>query len=204
MLLELHTQNPNPRKIKTIVETLEKGGVIIYPTDSVYGLGCDIFNAKAVGRICQIRGIDPAKANLTFICKDIKQLAFYVYQIDNQLFRMLKDNIPGAFTFILNANKEVPRHFKNRRKTIGVRVPNNPIALAILEELGRPILSISLQGENNEDEFPMIPYLIYDDFKNRVDIVIDGGVGSDEPTTVVDCTQNEIEIIREGKGVLNE
>jgi len=202
MLLELHSQNPSARKVQLVANTLVKGGVIIYPTDSVYGLGCDIFNQKAVARICQIRRIDPAKANLTFICKDIQQLSKYVYQIDNQLFRLLKDNVPGAFTFIFKANKEVPRHFKNRRKTIGVRVPNNPIALAILEELGRPILSISLKSDDEEEDFIVDPSLIHDDFQKRVDIVIDGGMGSDEPSTIVDCTTDDYEILREGKGVL--
>ena len=202
MLLKINPQNPDVRKIKMTAESLEKGGVIIYPTDSVYGLGCDIFNQKAVEKICRIRSINPEKANLTFICKDIKQLSQYVYQIDNELFRVLKNNLPGAFTFIFKANKEVPRHFKNKRKTIGVRVPNNPIALAILEELERPILSISLKGENDDDDFPTDPSLIYDDFQNRVDIVIDGGYGNDEPSTIVDCSNGGIEIIREGKGEL--
>ena len=142
MLLEINPKNPDARKISQVAQSLEKGGVVIYPTDSVYGLGCDIYNQKAVARICQIRGIDPAKANLTFICKDIQQLSKYVYQVDNQLFRLLKNNVPGAFTFILKANKEVPRHFKNKRKTIGVRVPNNPIALSILEELGLSLIHI--------------------------------------------------------------
>ena len=203
MLLEIHPINPDTRKIKKVIDALEKGSVIIYPTDSVYGLGCDILNQKAVGRICQIRKIDPEKANLTIICKDIKQLANYAHQIDNQLFKILKENLPGAFTFIFKANKQVPRHFKNKRKTIGIRVPNNPIALAILEDLGRPILSISLKNEEEDDnEFLVNPSLIYDNFEKRVDIVIDGGMGSDEPTTVVDCSDGGIEIIREGKGVL--
>lgn len=202
MLLEINSKNPDSRKITKVARVLDEGGVVIYPTDSVYGLGCDIYNQKAVARICQIRGIDPAKANLTFICKDIQQLSKFVYQIDNQLFRLLKDNVPGAFTFIFKANKEVPRHFKNRRKTIGVRVPNSPIALAILEALGRPILSISLKIDDEEEEFIIEPSLIHDDFQKRVDIVIDGGMGNDEPSTVVDCTTDDFEIIREGKGVL--
>ena len=203
MFLEINPKNPDARKVNKVVKILEKGGVIIYPTDSVYGLGCDIFNQKAVERICNIRGINPEKANLTFICKDIKQLSKYVYQIDNQLFRLLKENIPGAFTFILKANKEVPRHFKNKRKTIGVRVPNNPVALAILEELGRPILSISLKGDaESDDDFPIDPSLIYDDFEKRVDVVIDGGMGNNEPSTIVDCTSDDFEIIREGVGEL--
>ena len=203
MLLEIHPDNPDARKIKTVAQQLSKGAVIIYPTDTVYGIGCDIFNQKAVERVCRIRRLNPEKANLTFICKDMAQLAFYAHQIDNQLFRMLKQNIPGAFTFILKANKEVPRHFKNKRKTIGIRVPNNTIAQTIIEEVGRPILSISLKSDEEGDEhYPTDPYLIHEQFEKLVDIVIDGGEGGIEPSTVIDCSNGEIEIIREGKGML--
>ena len=201
MLLEIHPDNPDNRKIKIVADRLSKGDIIIYPTDTVYGIGCDIFNQKAVERVCRIRKLNPEKANLTFICKDLSQLAFYAHQIDNQLFRLLKQNIPGAFTFILKANKEVPRHFKNRRKTIGIRVPNNAIAQAIIEEVGRPILSISLKSEEDED-YPTDPSSMHEQFEKLVDIVIDGGEGGTNPSTVVDCTNDEIEIIREGKGEL--
>ena len=202
MLLEIHPDNPDVRKIKIVASRLSKGDIIIYPTDTVYGLGCDIFNQKAVERVCRIKQLNPEKANLTFICKDLSQLAFYAHQIDNQLFRMLKQNIPGAFTFILKANKEVPRHFKNKRKTVGIRVPNNAIAQAIIEEVGRPILSISLKAEEENDEYLTDPYLMHEKFEKLVDIVIDGGEGGTEPSTVVDCSNGEIEIIREGKGEL--
>ena len=203
MLLEIHPDNPDARKIKIVADRLLKGDIIIYPTDTVYGLGCDIMNQKAVERICRIRKLNPAKANLTFICKDLSQLAFYAHQIDNQLFRVLKVNTPGAFTFILKANKEVPRHFKNKRKTVGIRVPNTPIAEAIIEEMGRPILSISLKSDEDEDEdYITDPYLMHEKFEKLVDIVIDGGVGGTDPSTVIDCTSDELEIIREGKGEL--
>jgi len=202
MLLEIHPENPDVRKIKIVASRLSKGDIIIYPTDTVYGLGCDIFNQKAVEKVCRIKQLNPEKANLTFICKDLSQLAFYAHQIDNQLFRMLKQNIPGAFTFILKANKEVPRHFKNKRKTVGIRVPNNAIAQAIIEEVGRPILSISLNAEDDEDRYLTDPYLMHERFEKLVDIVIDGGEGGTEPSTVIDCSNDEIEIIREGKGDL--
>lgn len=202
MLLEIHPENPDARKIKIVAHQLGKGAVIIFPTDTVYGIGCDIFNQKAVERVCRIRKLNPEKANLTFICKDMAQLAFYAHQIDNQLFRLLKQNIPGAFTFILKANKEVPRHFKNKRKTVGIRVPNNEIAQAIIEEVGRPILSISLKSDEEEASYPIDPYSIHEQFENLVDIVIDGGEGGTEPSTVIDCSNDEIEIIREGKGEL--
>ena len=202
MLLEINPDNPDVRKIKIVASRLSKGDIIIYPTDTVYGLGCDIFNQKAVERVCRIRQLNPQKANLTFICNDLSQLAFYAHQIDNQLFRTLKQNIPGAFTFILKANKEVPRHFKNKRRTVGIRVPNNAIATAIIEELGRPILSISLNPKDDNDEYLIDPYLMHEKYEKLVDIVIDGGEGGTEPSTVVDCSGDEIEIIREGKDEL--
>lgn len=202
MLLEIHPENPDIRKVKIVAQRLSKGDIIIYPTDTVYGIGCDIFNQKAVERVCRIKKLNPEKANLTFICKDLSQLAFYVHHIDNQLFRTLKQNIPGAFTFILKANKEVPRHFKNKRKTVGIRVPNNAIAQAIIEELDRPILSISLNADDEKDGILTDPYLMHERFEKLVDIVIDGGEGGTEFSTVVDCSNGEIEIIREGKGEL--
>ena len=202
MLLEINPDNPDVRKIKMVAERLSKGDIIIYPTDTVYGIGCDILNQKAVERVCRIRALNPAKANLTFICKDLAQLSTYVHQIDNQLFRMLKQNIPGAFTFIFKANKLVPRHFKNKRRTVGIRVPNNEIAQSIIEKLDRPILSISLNPKDDNDEYLVEPYLMHEQYEKLVDIVIDGGVGGTEPSTVVDCTGEEIEIIREGKAEL--
>lgn len=204
MLLKINAENPSDRKIRQAVEILEKGGVIIYPTDTVYGLGCDIFNHKAVERICQLRRLNPAKANLTFICSNISQLSSYASQIDNDVFKVLKHNLPGAFTFILKANNKVPKLFKNKKKTIGVRIPNNNIALAIIEELGRPILSISLKSDDEITEYFTDASEIYDDFKKQVDLVIDGGVGNNMPSTIIDCTSGSPEVIREGLGVLAE
>ena len=201
-MLSIHPDNPEGRKIRQVVETLERGGVIIYPTDTVYGLGCDIMNAKAVEKICRIRGLDARKANLTFICQNIGQLAIYTLPIGNQVFKMLKRNLPGPFTFILPAGNAVPKVLKNRRKTIGVRIPDNKIAQAILEELGRPILSISLKAEDEILEYLTDPIDIEADLGKQVDLVIDGGIGGNQPSTVVDCTQGEIQIIREGVGEL--
>jgi len=198
MLLKIHPDNPSTRKIDQVTKTLEKGGVIIYPTDSVYGLGCDIFNHKAVDKICRLRKLNPAKANLTFICMDIAQLSEYTIQLDNTLFKLLKRNTPGPFTFIFKANNKVPKLFKNRKKTVGIRIPANNIARDIVENLGRPILSLSLKSEDEIVEYYTDPFDINEDFQNQVDIVIDGGVGNHAPSTVVDCTGDEPEIIREG------
>ena len=202
MLLRINAENPEGRKIAKVVDKLEEGGIIIYPTDTVYGLGCDIFNKKAVEKICQIRGLNPAKARLSFICKDISQVSEYALQLDNQVFRMLKRNLPGPFTFVLKSNNQVPKLFKNRKKTIGVRIPDNTIPLRIVEELGRPILTTSLRSEDEILEYFTDPIDIYEDFQKIVDIVIDGGIGKNVPSTVVDCTGSDVEILREGVGEL--
>ncbi len=202
MLLKINPENPEGRKIRQAVEVLDNGGVIIYPTDTVYALGCDINNNKAVDRICKLRGLDPVKAHLSFICKDISQVAEYAQQIDNQVFRLMKKHLPGPFTFVLNSNNQVPKMFKNRKRTIGVRVPDNNICIAIVEELGRPILTASLKSEDEILEYFTDPIDIYEDYKKLVDLVIDGGIGGNIPSTVVDCTGAEPLIIREGTGVL--
>lgn len=202
MLLKINPDNPEGRKIKQVVESLQKGGIIIYPTDTVYGLGCDIFNPKAVEKICRLRGLKPEKAMLSFICEDISQVSDYAYQIDNEVFKVLKKNLPGPFTFVLRANNTVPKLFKNRKRTIGIRIPENNIARTIVQELGRPILSISLKSDDEILEYFTDPTDIFDDFKKLVDIVIDGGIGNNNPSTVVDCTGDELEIIRQGSGVL--
>lgn len=202
MLVKINAENPEGRKIRQVVETLEEGGIIIYPTDAVYGLGCDIFNQKAVERICWIRKLDPSKAMLSFICKDISQIAEYAHQLDNTVFKLMKRNLPGPFTFILQSNNQVPKLFKNRKRTIGVRIPNNPITLAIVEEFGRPILSASLKEENDVVEYITSPEDFYEEYKNLVNLVVDGGPGRNEPSTVVDCTGTEPVILREGIGEL--
>lgn len=204
MLLNINSDNPEGRKVQQVIDTLEKGGIIIYPTDTVYGLGCDIFNKKAVAKICQIRGLKPEKARLSFMCQDIRQIAAYAAQIDNEVFRLMKHHLPGPFTFVLKSNNEVPKMFKNKKRTIGVRVPDHPIIQTILHEFGRPILTISLKSDDEILEYFTDPIDIYDDFKKLVDIVIDGGIGGNIPSTVIDCTTDPPEILREGAGELKD
>jgi tRNA threonylcarbamoyl adenosine modification protein (Sua5/YciO/YrdC/YwlC family) len=202
MLLKINSDNPEQRKIQQVVDVLERGGIIIYPTDTVYGLGCDIANHQAVERICRLRGLEPEKAMLSFICKDISQIAEYTLPIDNQIFRLMKKNLPGAFTFVLPANNQVPKMFKNRKRTIGVRVPAHHIPLAIVATLGRPILTTSLRSDDEITEYFTDPEDIFQDFKKLTDIVIDGGLCGNEPSTIVDCTSGLPEIIRKGAGEL--
>lgn len=203
MLLEIHPQNPDTRKIRQAVQILEKGGIIIYPTDTVYGIGCDIFNQKAVDKICKLRGLNPKKARLSFICQDIGQVAEYAKQIDNETFRLIKKNTPGPFTFVLNSSNEVPKMFKNKKRTIGVRIPDNNIVLALVEALGRPILTTSLKNDDEILEYFTDPIDIFEDFKNQVNLVIDGGVGGNVASTVVDCTNDDFEVLRAGAGELS-
>ncbi len=201
MFLSIHTENPEPRKIQQVANILEAGGVIIYPTDTVYGLGCDIANKQAVEKICRIRQLDPAKAMLTFICKDLSQIAEYAWQIDDQTFKLLKNNLPGPFTFILKSSNAVPKLLKNKKRTIGVRIPNNKIVEDLVATLNRPLLSISLKL-NKEDDYLTDPEEIYHRFGKLVELVIDGGEGGDLPSTLVDCTDSPFQVIREGAGEL--
>ncbi len=199
MLLSLYEENPDRRKIRQIVDVLERGGVVIYPNDTVYALGCDINNTKAIEKICRIRGIDPKKASLSFVCKNIAQLGEYTAQMDRSLFKLLKRNTPGPFTFILNANNSVPKAFKNKKRTLGARIPANNIAQAIIEELGRPILSMSLKSDDEILTYFTDPIDIEEDFGRQVDIVIDGGIGQSVPSAIIDCTSDDTLVIREGK-----
>jgi len=198
MLLHLHPDNPQPRNIKTIVECLLDGGVIVYPTDTIYGLGCDIFQHKAIERICQIKQVEPAKAQLSFICYDLSDLSNYTKSISTPLYRMLKTYLPGPYTFILPASKQVPRILKSRKDTIGLRVPDNIIARSLVKELGHPILSSSLPGDMVEEYTD--PEMIYDKFGHVVDIVVNGGIGGIVPSTVIDCTGDAPQMIRKGLG----
>lgn len=198
MLLHVHPENPNPRYIKTIRECLLDGGIIIYPTDTIYGLGCDIFQHKAIERICRIKNIIANKAQLSFICHDLSHLSQYTKSISTPLYRMLKSYLPGPYTFILPASKEVPKILQSKKSTIGLRIPNNKITSAILESLENPLLSTSLPGQMVEEYTD--PELIYENFQKLVDIVIDGGIGGMKPSTVVDCTGEEWKIIRQGLG----
>ena len=202
LLLQLHPENPNPRNLRTIIECLKGGGVIVYPTDTIYGFGCDIFQPKAIERICRIKNIDPQKAQLSFVCYDLSDLSKYTKSISTPLYRMLKSYLPGPDTFILPASKEVPKILQTKRHTIGIRVPDNNIARSIVKELDHPILSASLPGEMVEEYTD--PELMADKFEKLVDIVIDGGIGGMTPSTVVDCTSDSYEILREGAGVFEE
>ena len=202
MLLKINPENPERRKILHAVETLESGGVIIYHTDTVYALGCDINDSKAVDRICKLRGLDPHKAHLSLICLDISQVSEYSQQIDNQIFRLMKKHLPGPFTFVINSNNQVPKMFKNRKRTIGIRIPDNNICMALVEELGHPILTASLKSDDEILEYFTDPIDIYEDYKKLVDLVIDGGMGGNVPSTVVDCTGAEPLLLRQGTGML--
>ncbi len=198
MLIRIHPDNPQPRLIKQVVESLKKGGVIIYPTDTIYGLGCDIFQHKAIERICSIKNLQPHKAQLSFVCYDLSDLSKYAKQLTTPVYRTLKQYLPGPYTFILEASKDVPKILKTKKDTIGLRIPNNKIARCIVEELGNPILSASLPGEYVEEYTD--PEIIYDKFLKLVDMVIDGGIGGTVPSTIIDFTKTEAELIREGAG----
>ncbi len=200
MLLDIHPDNPDKRKIGHVVNRLEKGGVIIYPTDTVYGIGCDIFNKKAVEKIYNIRGLNPKKTRLSFICESISQIAEYSAQIDNEVFRLMKQILPGPYTLILKGNHKVPKIMVGKRTTIGVRIPDNEIVLDIVRAFGRPILTASLKADDEIRENFSTAEEIYDDFGKLVDIVIDGGPGNNEPSTVIDCTVSPPELIRQGAG----
>ena len=202
MLIHLHPQNPQPRQVKAIIECLLDGGVIIYPTDTIYGLGCDIYKKKAVERICRIKKVDPEKAQLSFVCHDLSDLSAYTKSISTPLYRLLKTHLPGPYTFILPASKEVPKILQSKKSTIGLRVPDNIIANTIVQQLGHPLLSASLPGEMVEEYTD--PELMYENFRNLVDIVIDGGAGGMTPSTVIDCTDEPYKLIRKGLGEWEE
>lgn len=202
MLLDIHPQNPQPRQIKTVVETLERGGIIIYPTDTIYGLGCDILQHKAIEKICRLKKVDPKKAQLSFICSDLSHLSDYAKQLPTITYRLLKEYLPGPYTFILPASKMVPKILQSKKDTIGLRIPDNNIAQAIINELGRPILSASLPGEMVEDYTD--PEVMHENFMREVDIVVDGGIGGTIPSTIVDCTGREPVVTRQGLGEWNE
>jgi tRNA threonylcarbamoyl adenosine modification protein (Sua5/YciO/YrdC/YwlC family) len=201
MIIRIHPENPQGRLIKQIADCLRNGGVIIYPTDTVYGLGCDIFQPKAVERICRIKGIDPEKANLSFVCSDLSDLSKYARSISTPQYRFIKQHIPGPFTFILPASKEVPKILKSKKDTIGLRVPDHNITHAIAAELGHPLLSSSLPGEMVE-EFTD-PELILKKFEKLVDLIVDGGIGGTEYSTVIDMTDDVPVVIRQGLGVVS-
>jgi tRNA threonylcarbamoyl adenosine modification protein (Sua5/YciO/YrdC/YwlC family) len=202
MLIKIYSENPNPKAIEQVAEVLRKGGIIIYPTDTVYGLGCDITNHKAIERICQIRRIKPEKANFSFICYDLSHISDYIKPIDNATFRVLKKALPGPFTFIFNASHKVPKLLSSNKKTVGIRVPDNDIAREIVRVLGNPIVSTSIHDDDEIVEYSTDPELIYEKYRDKVDLVIDGGYGGNIASTIVDCTTGDFEVVREGKGEL--
>jgi len=203
MFLEIHPDNPDKRKIKQVIECLKNGGVIVYPTDTIYGLGCDITQPKAIEKICKIKGINPKKAQLAFVCYDLSHLSDYSKNFDKQTYKVLNKNLPGPFTFILQASKTVPKLLQSKRKTVGIRVPDNNIARTIVQELGNPILTTSVKTDDEILEYLTDPYDIYEAYKEQVDIVIDGGIVGNAPSTVVNCAEGEIAILRQGKGELS-
>ena len=202
MFLKLHSENPNPRYVKMIIECLENDGVIIFPTDTIYAIGCSVNSSKALDRIARIKGTKKEKANFSFIFHDLSMLSEFTRPINNDVFKMMKRNLPGAFTFIVEANNNVPKLFKNNKKTIGIRIPDQPIITNIVRELGCPIITTSIVDEDEISGFMTDPEEINDAYKDKVDIIIDGGFGNKEESTIVDCTDNEIVILREGKGIL--
>jgi len=204
MLIKIYPENPNEKAIQQVVEVLRKGGLIIYPTDTIYGLGCDITNPKAIEKIARIRGIKPEKANFSFICHDLSHISDFIKPIDNTTFRVLKKALPGPFTFIFNANNNVPKLLSSNKKTVGIRVPDNNIARCIVKELGNPILSTSIKDDDELIEYSTDPELIHEKYENLVDLVIDGGYGDNEASTVIDCTEGTFEIVREGKGSIED
>ena len=199
MLLPIHPKNPQHRNVALAADTIRRGGVIIYPTDTIYGLGCDIFNAKAIENICRIKGIDPRKAKLSFICADLSNLSEYAKSISTPVFRILKNSLPGPYTFILEASKQVPKMLKTKKDTVGIRVPDHNICHELVRDLGHPIMSVSLPMDD-ELEYFTDPELMHDRFEKLVDIVIDGGIGHTVASTVIDCTKGYPELIREGAG----
>jgi len=204
MLVRINPDTPQERLIQQVVTCLKNGGIIIYPTDTVYGLGCDMYNKKAVARICRLKGIDPNKAYLSCVCDSIKSASEFTAHISTPIYKMIRQVLPGPYTFILRASKGVPKHFQTRKKTVGIRVVNHPIPLQLLQGLGHPIVSISLDIDEEIEEYNLDPELIHERYERQVDMVVDGGYGSLIPSTVVDCSrgEDEVEVIREGAGSL--
>lgn len=204
MLLKIYPENPNPKDIRQVVDVLKSGGIIVYPTDTVYGLGCDITNAKAVEKIARYKNVKVEKSNFSFICSDLGHLADFSKPVSNQVFKLLKRYLPGPFTFILNANSNVPKYFKGKKKTVGVRIPANPIITDIVRELGNPIMSTSIHDDDEIIEYSTDPELIHEKFLDIADLVIDGGYGDNVPSTIIDCTSEFPILVRQGKGVFED
>lgn len=204
MLIRIYDENPNQKDILTVVDVLRNGGVIVYPTDTIYGIGCDITQPKAVERVARLKNMKPEKADFSFICHDLSHISDFSKPISNPVFKLMKKNLPGPFTFIIQANSQVPKMFKNRKKSVGVRVPDNNIIREIVRELGNPVMSTSVRDEDEILEYTTDPELIEEKFGDLIDLVIDGGYGDNIPSTVVDCTGDVPQITRQGKGELLE
>ena len=203
MLLHIHQDNPDYRKIKMVVECLKNGGVIIYPTDTVYAFGCDVYNKRAMERLCRIKGVDIKKHNLSFVCYDLSHISDFSRKLENSTYKLMKKTLPGPYTFILNANSSIPKLFKNKKREVGIRIPNNNIPREIVKELGNPIVSTSVKDDDMVIEYSTDPELIHEYFKKHVDLVISGGYGESTPSTIVKCTNSIPEILRKGKGDTN-
>ena len=199
MIIRIHPENPDDRKLLEVVDILKRGGVIIYPTDTVYGIGCDLKNHRAIERVARIKGVNPEKANFSFICMDLSQLSDFTLPVNNEIFKMMKRNLPGPFTFILNANSNVPKIMKTKKKTVGIRVPDNKIIHSIVGLLGNPVISTSVHDDDEIIEYTTDPELINEKYGDIVDAVIDGGYGNNIASTIVDCTGSETVILREGQ-----
>ncbi|TVQ08904.1 MAG: threonylcarbamoyl-AMP synthase [Bacteroidetes bacterium] len=204
MIVKIYPDNPDPRKIDSVLECLRNGGVIIYPTDTVYSMGCDIMQHKAVERVAAIKGVKADKANFSIICNDLSHISDYTKPISTDIYKLMKKVLPGPFTFILNASNKVPRIFQNRKKTIGIRVPDNNIIRRLVQEYGNPIISTSIYDNDEILEYTTDPELIHENNINMVDMVIDGGYGGNIPSTVLDCTGSTIEVVRQGKGIIDD
>ena len=204
VFIKLYPENPDPRKISQVIDVLRKGGVIIYPTDTVYGMGCDIFNQKAIERIGLIKGVKPKKEHFSFICYDLSNISEYTRTLSTPVFKLMKKALPGPFTFILAANNKVPKLLNSKKKTVGIRVPDHNIPRLLVKELGQPILTTSIRDEDDVIEYSTDPELIYEKYKDLVDVVIDGGYGNNVASTVIDCSGDQIEILREGLGEISE
>ncbi len=203
-LLKIHPDNPEPRKIKHAVEILQNGGVIIYPTDTVYGIGCDLFNRRAVEKLVQVQKIKPQKLNLSFICSDVSHISEFVTRIETPEFKILKRTLPGPFTFIFESSSLVPKILGINKKTVGIRIPQHNIPLEIVKMLGNPLITSSVKDDDEIKEYTTDPEEIFEDFKNLVDLVIDGGMGGNVPSTIVDFTSGEAVVTREGLGRLED
>ncbi|SMD45959.1 tRNA threonylcarbamoyl adenosine modification protein, Sua5/YciO/YrdC/YwlC family [Aquiflexum balticum DSM 16537] len=203
-LIKLYPENPDPRKIQKIVDVLRAGGIIIYPTDTVYGMGCDIHNLRAIERIALIKGIKVKKHNFSFICYDLSNISEYTRALSTPVFKIMKKTLPGPYTFILEANNNVPKILNSNKKTVGIRVPDHSIPRLLVRELGSPILTTSIKDEDDVIEYSTDPELIFEKYRDLVDIVIDGGYGNNVASTILDCTGDEIEIVREGLGPVDD